>query len=177
MTRTDPIISSFSSEVAPRSRIIDIGAGKGHLAQQLAEQFGAHVTLVDVAQYNQTRLPLIVCDSRSLAFGDNSFDMALLSFVLHHSPNPEAIVAEALRVAERVVVVENSVRGLVRQVVTRIVDSWPAVRYGTPPCYIAQSRADWLDFFRRFPVDANSLGEFKLESSFFDCFTVILNKK
>ncbi|MCL4488469.1 MAG: class I SAM-dependent methyltransferase [Chloroflexi bacterium] len=177
MPRTDPIISSFAPAVEPRSRIIDIGAGKGYLAQHLSDRFGARVTMVDVASYNQSRLPLIVCDSRALAFGSDSFDMALLSFVLHHSRSPEAILGEALRVARKVVVIENNVRGSLRRAITRVVDSWPALRYGTPPCYMAQSRSEWLTFFRRFPVEVNAVGEFKLESSFFDCFTVVLKRK
>lgn len=132
--------------------------------------------MVDVAQYNETSLPLTVCDSRALAFATDSFDMALLSFVLHHSPNPEAILSEALRVARRVVVVENNVRGLVRGAITRVVDSWPALRYRTPPCYIAQSREAWFELFRKFPVTVRPSGEFTLEHGFFDCFSVELQK-
>jgi len=127
--RVDPIIASFASNIQPHSRIIDIGAGKGLLAQEMARQFGARVTLVDVAQYNQTDLPLTVCDSRALAFADGSFDYALLSFVLHHSPDPDAILREGLRVAREVVVVENVVRGRIRGAITRLIDR--GRRFGT----------------------------------------------
>jgi SAM-dependent methyltransferase len=132
--------------------------------------------MVDVAQYNETDLPLAICDSRALAFADAQFDMALLSFVLHHSPNPEGILSEALRVAPRVVVVENHVKGRLRAAITRIVDSWPAIRYGTPPCYFTRNREAWLDFFRGFPVQTRPLGEFSGELGFFDCFTVELSR-
>jgi len=175
--RVDPIIASFASVITPHSRIIDIGAGKGFLAQEMAQQFGARVTLVDVAQYNHTALPLTVCDSRALAFADNSFDYALLSFVLHHSRNPDAILREALRVARQVIVVENDVRGNLRGAVTRVIDSWPAIRYGTPPCHFTRTRDEWLRWFTKFPIEGRVLKEFELEFGFFQNITVLLRKR
>ncbi len=174
--RVDPIIASFASTLRPHSRIIDIGAGKGLLAQEMARRFNARVTLVDVAQYNQTDLPLTVCDSRALAFADNCFDYALLSFVLHHSRNPDAILREALRVAREVIVIENDVRGKMRGALTRLIDSLPAIRYGTPPCHIARTREEWLAWLAGFPVETRVLQKFSLEYGFFRNFTVRLQK-
>ncbi len=175
--RIDPIIDSFASAIAPHSRIIDIGAGKGLLAQAMAERLNACVTMVDVAQYNQTDLPLAVCDSRSLAFADDSFDYAVLSFVLHHTPKPERILREALRVSPQVVVIENDVQGRLRGWLTKAIDSWPALRYGTPPCYIANTREQWLASFHCFPVEIRVLREFRLEYGFFHNFTAVLKRK
>ena len=173
-SRVRPIVDSFSSVMTPGCRILDIGAGKGLLAQEMRQRFAAKVTMVDVAQYNQTDLPLAVCDSRALSFANHSFDFAILSFVLHHSPNPDALLGEALRVAARVIVIENDVRGAMRGVVTRMIDSWPAIQYGTPPCYITQSREAWLDTFKKFPVQVSVLKEFSLEFGFFRNITVML---
>ncbi len=175
--RINSILESFATAIAPHSRIVDIGAGKGLLALEMTLRLNAHVTLLDVAQYNQTNLPMSVCDSRALAFAGDSFDYAILSFVLHHSRYPDAILREALRVAGQVIVVENDVRGPVRGLITRFVDSWPAIQYGTPPCYISQSQEDWLKMFKRFPVEPCVLAEFTLESNFFRCFTVQLKKR
>jgi SAM-dependent methyltransferase len=175
--RVDSIIASFASIIQPHSRILDIGAGKGFIAQEMARQFGARVTLVDVAQYNHTNLPLAVCDSRALAFADGSFDYALLSFVLHHSLNPDTILREALRVAREVVVVENVVRGRIRGAVTRLIDSWPAIRYGTPPCYFTRTRDEWEGWLAGYPVDVIVLKEFALERGFFDNISFKLDKQ
>jgi len=67
--RADTILDSFAHAIQPHSAILDIGAGKGLLAKALTRRLRARVTLVDVAQYNQSNLPLTVCDSRALAFG------------------------------------------------------------------------------------------------------------
>jgi ubiquinone/menaquinone biosynthesis C-methylase UbiE len=177
LPRANAIIDSFSSVIQPHSRIIDIGAGKGLLAQEMAQRFNARVTMVDVASYNQTNLPLSVCDSRALAFTDNSFDYALLSFVLHHSQNPDFILREALRVAHQVIVIENHVEGKFRGAVTRLLDSWPAIRYGTPPCYFTKTRDEWLKWFKQFSVDEQVLSEFSLELDFFQNFAVLLRRQ
>lgn len=176
MSRANTILASFAAEITPRARVIDIGAGKGLLAQALTRQLDARVTMVDVVSYNQTNLPLTICTSRALAFADHSFDYALLSFVLHHTCDPAAILREALRVAHTVIVIENDVRGKVRATLTRVLDSYPALRYGTPPCYIAQPREEWLKLFAQFPVTARVVSEFSLEYGFFRNFTVILTK-
>jgi ubiquinone/menaquinone biosynthesis C-methylase UbiE len=176
--RVNSIVDSFASVVAPHSRILDIGAGKGLLAKEMSDRLSACVTMVDVAAYNQTDLPLTLCDSRALAFSSDSFDYALLSFVLHHTPRPELILAEALRVSPRVIVVENHVPGLVRGLVTRLVDSYPALRYGTPPCYLAWTRDRWLRFFQLYSKQPACLAEFTLEAGgFFQNFTVLLERK
>lgn len=176
MSRANTILASFAAEITPRARVIDIGAGKGLLAQALTRQLDARVTMVDVVSYNQTNLPLTICTSHALAFADHSFDYALLSFVLHHTCDPAAILREALRVARTVIVIENDVRGKVRAALTRVLDSYPALRYGTPPCYIAQPREEWLKLFAQFPVTARVVSEFSLEYGFFRNFTVILTK-
>lgn len=174
--RIDPILASFAPIIEPHSRIIDIGAGPGHLAREMMEQLDARVTMIDVAQYNETDLPLIVCDSRALAFADNSFDYAVLSFVLHHCKEPERILREALRVSRQAIVIENDVRGRIRSIITRLVDSTQSPWYGSPPCYLTKTRDEWLAFFREFGVETRVLKEFPLELGFFQNITVHLVK-
>ncbi|MBI5302954.1 MAG: class I SAM-dependent methyltransferase [Chloroflexi bacterium] len=174
MSRANAILESFASAIKPNSTVIDIGAGKGLLAEAMTRRFNARVTMVDVAKYNQSNLPLSVCDSRQLAFAENSFDYAVLSFVLHHCPQPETILREALRVAREVIVIENDVRGTWRSWLTQAIDSWPSIQYGTPPCYFTKSRDAWRAWFAQFPVEARVLREFSLEFGFFRNVTVIL---
>jgi len=175
--RAAAILDSFASTIQPHSTIIDIGAGKGSLAEAMTRQLNARVTMVDIAKYNQSALPLIVCDSRALAFGENSFDYAVLSFVLHHCPQPELIVRQALRVARAVIVIENDVRGTLRGWFTRAIDSFPAIQYGTPPCYFTKSRDAWLTWFAQFPVEPRVVNEFSLEYGFFRNVTIQLKKQ
>lgn len=177
MARANAILESFASAIKPNSTVIDIGAGKGLLAEEMTRQLDARVTMVDVAKYNQSNLPLTVCDSRQLAFAENSYDYAVLSFVLHHCPQPETILCEALRVAREVIVIENDVRGTMRGWLTQAIDSLPTIQYGTPPCYFTKSRDAWLEWFVQFPVETRVLSEFSLEYGFFRNVSIKLEKK
>src|SRR5438132_12844799 len=101
-----PLAPYFSSG----ERLLEIGAGSGQVALALQRATGAHLTLVDVVDYNQTELPLKTYDGLHLPFPDESFDWSLLIFVLHHTPDPCPVMRDALRVAlAGAVIVENDV--------------------------------------------------------------------
>jgi SAM-dependent methyltransferase len=82
-------------------RVLDIGAGDCHLDIELGRRIGCAVSPVDVADANRTPLPLQLYDGRTLPFGDGSFDVGLLLFVLHHAEDPAHLLREAARVCRR----------------------------------------------------------------------------
>jgi SAM-dependent methyltransferase len=93
--------------VRPGSLVLDLGCGEGHVGADLARR-GAAVTLADVEAFGIRRdLPFVRYDGRRLPFADATFDAVALVYVLHHSADAEATLAEALRVGKRVVVVES----------------------------------------------------------------------
>lgn len=88
------------------SRILDIGAGSGRISEKLNQQ-NLDVTMVDIVDYNQTKLPLIIFDGKKLPFKNKEFDFALLISVIHHSFYQKQIIKEAHRVAKKVIVIED----------------------------------------------------------------------
>ncbi len=82
-----------------------MGAGDCLLDRYLMDQLGCEVVPVDVGDSNQTSLPLTVYDGHRLPFADDSFDVVLLIFVLHHTRDPRAVLSEAKRVCRRHVIV------------------------------------------------------------------------
>lgn len=88
--------------IQPTSRILDIGCGSGMLAHVLEHQLGfTSVFNVDVEDLRQ--FPLRhhqVCDCTALPFDGSSFDVTILTFVLHHIPDAGklAVLREAIRV-------------------------------------------------------------------------------
>ena len=93
----------------PASRVLDLGCGEGHVGAALAD-LGHRVTLADVADFHRAALPFARYDGRRLPFTNDAFDAVVLYFVLHHAADPEAALAEAMRVGRRVVVVESVYR-------------------------------------------------------------------
>ncbi|MEM1127684.1 MAG: class I SAM-dependent methyltransferase [Bacteroidota bacterium] len=105
-------------------RVLDLGAGEGYVGEALA-RYGAHVLLADVLDMNRTRLPHLRLPGDGLPFPDRSFEVVVLYFVLHHTEDPEAVLAEARRVCSGQVVVVESVytTETERRWLTR-VDQW-----------------------------------------------------
>ncbi|PSQ80938.1 MAG: hypothetical protein BRD40_03800 [Bacteroidetes bacterium QS_1_65_9] len=89
--------------------VLDLGAGEGFVGAALRQQVGADVTLADVGDFNRTDLPHRVYDGRALPFADDAFEVVVLYFVLHHADAPDAVLREALRVAEERIVIAESV--------------------------------------------------------------------
>ncbi len=92
----------------PQSRVLDIGANDGYISE-LINRDGHQVVLADIINLNRTNLPIFLYDGKTLPFPGNSFDIALLSYVLHHAKNPAQVLQEASRVAHRVIVLESIV--------------------------------------------------------------------
>lgn len=82
--------------------ILDVGCGSGQIAANLQARLpGSRIEGVDVLVRPNTYIPVTAFDGRELPFGDGSFDYVLLVDVLHHTLNPEQLLAECLRVSRR----------------------------------------------------------------------------
>lgn len=87
--------------LAGGDRVLDIGAGDCHLDVLLATEPRCTVTPVDVTDGNRTDLALTLYDGHSLPYADDTFDVGLLLFVLHHAEDPGALLREVRRVCRR----------------------------------------------------------------------------
>jgi SAM-dependent methyltransferase len=98
--------------LAPRS-VAEIGCGDGALlaelgARGLAGELHGFEVSEEAARIARTRgapglVGVSVFDGRRLPVDDNAFDVALLSHVLEHVPDPAALLREAARVSRAVV--------------------------------------------------------------------------
>lgn len=114
----------FDKLLNPGSHVLDIGSGYGLVTQVLASD-GHRTLAVDVA--DQSVLPTqkpIVYNGRELPFLDHIFDYGLLLTVLHHTSEPEKVLAEAARVCEKVIVIEDVFQNTVQEKLTHWADSF-----------------------------------------------------
>jgi SAM-dependent methyltransferase len=103
-----PLASEFSRAAGVRrgDRVIDVGCGTGALTVVLADIAGPeHVAAVDPSEpfveQCRTRVPgadVRVAPAEALPFGDAGFDHALSQLVFHFVQDPNASVAEMIRV-------------------------------------------------------------------------------
>jgi SAM-dependent methyltransferase len=133
-----------------RGRALDLGCGTGELALALAQR-GLEVTGVDLDEHKLAvaraavgeRAELRLGDARALPFEDDSFAVATASMLLHGIDHEarRAVVGEALRVAERLLVMDYAVP-LTRRPVGPLLR---AIERASPP----EHHAGFRDFLRR----------------------------
>ena len=88
-------------------RILDVGAGNCILCRELCRR-GYDVVPVDLKNLSFVdEVVPVVYDGAAFPFGKDSFDVALLITVLHHAPDPDAVLEEVRRVTKRIIVIEE----------------------------------------------------------------------
>jgi SAM-dependent methyltransferase len=107
----------------PQGPVLDIGSGTGHNVAALQRRRGGVFINLDVANLHVVGERPVRFDGVHMPFADDSFAAALLLFVLHYSPDPVQLLAEARRVCRGPVLVLQSVhRGLLAEVALRLYD-------------------------------------------------------
>lgn len=105
--RAEGFVRLFEQDLPAGSRVLDIGGGWGFYHAPLRSRGHRHLVL-DVIKPGMQKCPVVLYDGNRIPFPDRSFDVSLFVTVLHHIPDPEAVIREALRVTrKRVIVVED----------------------------------------------------------------------
>ena len=81
-------------EIEAGAKILDLGCGTGNLSTQLLEFIPADVIGIDKSLQ-------VLCgdaDHSSLPIKDNSFDLVIGAFVIHHMKNTRALIRECYRI-------------------------------------------------------------------------------
>jgi len=158
--RARRVASHILSHIAQGARVIDIGAGNGLVAQEIVKKSKVSITLLDVIDWNTTKLPVKIFNGSHVPFRDKEFDVALLTDVVHHSNDEEQLVREALRVANKVVVLEEKHEHKGVSAFANIVDNLQFVLYGMPLGAHHRNSREWLEFFQRISPQASIAGEY-----------------
>jgi 2-polyprenyl-3-methyl-5-hydroxy-6-metoxy-1,4-benzoquinol methylase len=141
-------IQRVSPHLQRSDRILDIGSGVGFVADGLMH-LGYNVTMLDVADQSVIpSRPSRVYDGETLPYNDDSFDVALLLTVLHHIPEPEHTIAEARRVARRIIIVEDIYETEHERRMTMLGDSWLNREFRGHP-HSNRDDAGWRAAFKR----------------------------
>jgi SAM-dependent methyltransferase len=105
-------VSLLTPHLETGASVLDIGCGEGYVLDELRARGVPDVQGVDIVDIRRNKeYPFRLYDGQTLPFPDRSFDLVVLSFVLHHVPNDRKLVLieEALRVSRaKVVIVEDT---------------------------------------------------------------------
>lgn len=105
--------SALQHQYLADKSILEIGCGRGGSIASL-ESFGCKCVAIDVseemiraARVDNPGPTYLVMDGADLKFLDNSFDVILFNYVLHHVEHLDRTIAEAKRVGKRIIFYES----------------------------------------------------------------------
>ena len=146
--RAESFVSLFEKHLPEKSRVLDIGGSWGFYAEPLEER-GHHLTVLDVVRPRFQKAPVVIYSGGRIPFPDKSFDASLFITVLHHIPDPEAVVREARRVTRKtLIVVEDLYHHALGRWWTVLRDKVYNFEFFGHPCQF-KKREEWIDFFKQ----------------------------
>ena len=92
------------------SKILDLGCGRGTTTVAFKNYFQAEIFGTDVIDQRIFDFPFKLTDGKSLPFCDNSFDVVLINYVLHHAVNPLQLLKEAKRVSKNKIIIHEDLK-------------------------------------------------------------------
>ena len=133
--------------IHPSESILDIGPGNGAVVKAWIEQGNTvePLDVIDKSLFKEVRPTLY--DGGAMPYADNSYDTAILLTMLHHCPDPDAVLREAVRVSRsRIIVMEDVYRGVLLEKLTWWMDSLVNVEWAGHP-HSNKSEEEWEKLF------------------------------
>lgn len=155
--RCQEMFGRFAGLLLP-GKVLDVGAGTCHTSSLIGEA-GHEVTALDIEDISFFEdIKPIVYSGGAFPFSDQSFDTAVLLTMLHHTPDPVDVLREAARVARRLIVIEDVVRGPVHRQMTSAADSILNLEFTGHP-HTNKTDTEWLSAFEELGLQVVSRTE------------------
>ncbi|KKQ80603.1 MAG: Methyltransferase type 11 [Parcubacteria group bacterium GW2011_GWC2_38_7] len=146
--RATDLIGRIKPLLNKSDKILDIGAGTCNVYELLLNE-NYQVTALDVQNLSFIdNLNPIIYDGVTMPFPDNSFDTAIILTVLHHTPNPELILAEAKRVSKKIIIIEDIYSNIFEKYLTYFFDSLLNFEFAGHP-HTNKSDKEWKETFTK----------------------------
>lgn len=112
-------------EIQKNDKVLDVGCGTGILLNQLLklydfEAYGIDISenMIKVAKFKYPNIKFQVCDSESIQFPNDFFNIITVCASFHHYPNPQKFINEVVRLLSkdgRIYIAEVYLPPLIRQ--------------------------------------------------------------
>lgn len=146
MRKAHSTVSKITPFIGKDKKLLEIGLGGGSVACELQRR-GYKVSSVDIVNMSMySDIQPILYDGERLPFKDQSFDCALLLHVLHHCSDQVQVLAEAKRVAKKVIVIEDVFRNPIERKILSASDMLDNFEFYPHPY---RSVAQWKKTYRK----------------------------
>jgi SAM-dependent methyltransferase len=139
-------IAEAIAPLLPSGRVLDLGCGNGMISH-LISRARPDVRMIgaDVVIRPHTLIPVVGYDGERLPFADGAFACVTIVDALHHATDFRCVLAEALRVADRVVVKDHFYRNRLEHLLLRGMDWYGNMAHDVALPYNYFTRAQWTD--------------------------------
>ena len=108
--RAREVVSIFADWLEAPATWLDVGGSWGFSAEELRRR-GFDAWVVDVVKPAVQAVPVLIYPGDKLPFGDDSWNVVSMITMLHHVPEPAALVREAARVSKKYVLLVEDLDG------------------------------------------------------------------
>jgi len=127
---------------------IDIGSGPGSLLDVM-RQDGFQIEGLDITDSAyRASLQAHIYDGVSMPFDPQTYNTALLSTMLHHTPDPDHILRESARISRRLIIIEDVYNGPFMEWLTKRFDSLMNLEFIGHP-HSNRTDREWKETFSR----------------------------
>jgi ubiquinone/menaquinone biosynthesis C-methylase UbiE len=128
------------------SGLLDVGAGRGYIANRISKEKGMKVQCIDVKDFNMSDLPMKIYDGKKIPYAADSYNTVLLCYVLHHAENPEELLKECIRVSKkRIIIFEDNADSKL----TKILDFIFNKLHGVDTPLNFKTYDEWIETFKK----------------------------
>ncbi len=145
-------IERFEKFLNKEDKILDIGGGLGTVSYLLKKR-GYDSEVIDVQDVSIFKdIHPLIYGGTKLPFDDNTYDIALILTVLHHTKSPEIILNEAKRVAKRIIIIEDIYNSLLHKYVLFLIDSFTNFQFFNHP-HSNKNHNGWIQLFKNLNIE------------------------
>ena len=158
--RVDRLAVALVERLPAGARVLDVGCGSGDLAALVMRMRpDVRIEGIDVLVRPGTAIPVHRYDGHHIPFADSAFDVAIVVDVLHHTDDPEAVLAEIARVAPAVIVKDHLRDGLAANATLRFMDWVGNAAHGVRLPYNYLSRLEWTRMWSRLGLNTSRFAD------------------
>jgi SAM-dependent methyltransferase len=156
--RLRELVRLITPHLRAGDRVLDVGCGFGALGNALLDHVerpdAVTIRGLERAPRGNELIEMDAYDGGRMPYDDNAFDVVIVADVLHHEEDPDALIAECMRTARRLLIIkDHQRRGVLSQQRISLIDWAANAPYGVRCLYRYNTPRQWRESHERHGLD------------------------